>query len=221
MKILVVAPHADDEIIGVGGTIAKRIAEGAEVYVCIVTKGVSPIFTEKYMQTLRNETFECHKKAGIKNTYFLEFPSVTLEKESRYKINDAIYEVIREVLPDDIYIPHNGDMQRDHRIVAESTMVAARPKYDHKIKNIYAYETLSETGWNIPNIQNEFIPNVYVNISDYMEQKIKYMNCYKSQLNDFPNARSIEAIEALARFRGALMNVCAAEAFMLIRNLEL
>ena len=109
---------------------------------------------------------------------------------------------------------------KDHQIVAEAAMVALRPKYDFAPKKIYAYETLSETGWNIPNIQNEFIPNAYVDISEELNDKIKAMSIYKSQVSDFPNARSTETIEALAKFRGSVMNMRAAEAFMLIRELK-
>lgn len=219
-RILVVSPHADDEIIGVGGTIARHIAEQDEVYVCVVTRGVKPLFSEEFMDNLRAETLECHKFIGIKETFFLEYPSVMLEKENRYEINGAILEVIKKVRPDEVYIPHWGDMQKDHQIVAEACMVALRPKDDCPTKRIYSYETLSETGWHAPNVQNEFIPNVFVDISDYLEVKFDAMRKYRSQLSDFPAARSIEALEALAKYRGALMNLKAAEAFMLIREIK-
>lgn len=220
MKILIIAPHADDEIIGTGGLIAKNVAGGNEVYVCIVTRGVQPLFSDESVKQVRSETIECHKKIGVTKTYFLEFPAVMLEKENRYEINGKISEVIGAVCPDEVYIPHIGDMQKDHQIVAEAAMVGLRPKYKHIVKKIYAYETLSETGWNIPNIQNEFIPNVYVDISEYLPKKLQAMECYGSQLGDFPDARSLGAIEALAKYRGAVMNMEAAEAFMLIRSIE-
>lgn len=219
MNILVIAPHADDEIIGVGGTIIRNIEQGNNVYVCVVTRGKEPIFSEKYMENLRRETIMCHKSIGIKETFFLEFPAVMLEKENRYEINGKISEVIQKVCPDEVYIPHIGDMQKDHQIVAECTMVGLRPKYEHKVKRIFAYETLSETGWNIPNIQNEFIANVYIDISDYLNKKIEALGFYKSQVGEFPDARSLEAVEALAKFRGATMNMKAAEAFSLVREI--
>lgn len=99
-------------------------------------------------------------------------------------------------------------------------MVALRPKYEHIVKQIYAYETLSETGWNIPNVQNEFIPNVYVDISEYLPKKLKAISLFKTQLSPFPNPRSIEAIEALAKYRGSTVNVKAAEAFSLVREIK-
>lgn len=220
MKILVIAPHADDEVIGAGGLIARYIDEGHEVFICIVTKGTEPLFSEEFMNTLRRETLESHSLLGVSKTFFLEFPSVMLENEKRYIINNKILEVINKTNPDEVYVPHIGDMQKDHQIVAEASMVALRPKYKNSVKRIYAYETLSETGWNIPNVQNEFIPNVYVDISKYINTKISAMNKYESQLSDFPAARSIQAIEALAKFRGSNVHINAAEAFMLIREIK-
>lgn len=220
MKVLVIAPHADDEIIGVGGTIIKHIKNGDRVYVCIVTKGAKPLFSEETVNTIRRETIECHTKIGIEKTYFLEFPSVMLESVNRYELNNRISDVIQEVCPNEVYIPHIGDMQKDHQMVTEAAMVGLRPKYKHRIERIYAYETLSETGWNIPNVQNEFIPNVYVDISNEMQEKLKAMECYASQLGTFPEARSLEAIEALAKFRGTTANISRAEAFSLIREIK-
>ena len=99
-------------------------------------------------------------------------------------------------------------------------MVALRPKYFPQVKRIYGYETMSETNWNVPNVQNAFIPNVYVDITDTLTDKLKALSYYKLQISDFPDARSTGAIEALAKYRGSLMHWFAAEAYMLIRGLE-
>ena len=99
-------------------------------------------------------------------------------------------------------------------------MVALRSKYDHPVRRIYAYETLSETGISFPTAEKAFVPNVYVDISDFLEQKKEALHCYASQVGEFPDLRSPEAVEALARFRGATVNVQAAEAFMLIREIR-
>lgn len=220
MRILIIAPHPDDEIIGVGGTIAKRVKEGNEVYVCIVTKGKEPLFKEDFIEQGRRECRKADALLGVKQTIFLDFPAVMLETIPRYELNEKISEVVQNIKPDEIYIPHRGDMQLDHQIVVDATMVAVRPKYEHKIKRVYAYETLSETGWNIPNTVNEFIPNVYEDISETLKEKLLAMNIFKSQLGTFPDARSIVAMEALARFRGATVGVNAAEAFTLIREIK-
>lgn len=220
MNILVIAPHADDEVLGVGATMAKHIDNGDNVYICIVTRGVKPLFDDEYMDKLRNETILAHKTLGSIKTYFLEFPSVMLEQVPRHEINNKIFNVVQEVKPDIVYTPHFGDMQKDHQIVAEATMVAVRPKYDHRIREVYAYETLSETEWNNPHNSNAFMPNVYNDVSNYLDKKIKVIKCFKSQLSDFPNPRSVEAITALAKYRGSTINANAAEAFMLIRGIQ-
>lgn len=216
-KILVFAPHPDDEILGCGGTIIKNIAKGNEVYVCIATRGSLPLFDEKQVETVRNEALECHKALGVKKTFFLDFPAVMMEECHRYEINGKVMNVVKEVQPDIVYIPHYGDMQRDHMILAEACMVALRPKYFPQPK-VLGYETMSETAWNTPNIQNEFIPNVFEDISDYLVRKLEALSYFKSQVSDFPDARSLESIEALAKYRGANLHRKACEAFMLIRE---
>ncbi len=219
-RILVIAPHADDEILGVGGVMARNIAEGNEVYVCVVTRGEEPLFTKELVDKLRAETLAAHKFLGITKTYFLEYPAVMLEGVPRYKLNQSIMDVVSEVEPDEVYIPHAGDMQKDHQLVNEAVMVAVRPKYTHKISAVYAYETLSETEWNIPNTVNAFIPNVYVDIGSYIETKKKALAYFATQVSDFPDPRSLEAVEALAKYRGSTVKANAAEAFALIREIR-
>lgn len=219
-RILVFAPHPDDEILGCGGMMLKSIRNGDDVFVCIVTHATPPVYPEGYSIPAQEAARACHSWMGVKQTFFLNFPTVMLETVDRYRINEALLNVINQTEADEVYIPHYGDMQRDHQIVADACMVAVRPKYAHRVKKVYGYETMSETAWNAPNVQNEFIPNSFVDISDYLEGKIKALSYYSSQLNPFPDARSFGAIEALAHYRGALMHYEAAEAFMLLRELR-
>ena len=111
-------------------------------------------------------------------------------------------------------------MQLDHKMVTDAAMVALRPKYAHRVSRVYCYETLSETGLNTPTAENAFIPNVYEDISEFLDKKLEAMRFYQSQLHPFPDLRSEESIEALAKFRGATVNVKAAEAFMLVREIR-
>ena len=219
-KVLVIAPHPDDEILGCGGTMIKHIAQGDNVYVCVVTHAAPPIYPEGASAGIQEAARKCHHWMGVKDTFFLNFPTVMLETVDRYKINDAILNVVQQTQADILYIPHYGDMQKDHQIVADACMVAARPKYEHKVTAVYGYETMSETAWNAPNVQNEFIPNTYVDIGEYLQKKKEALSFYDSQLNPFPDARSLGSIEALAKYRGALMHMKAAEAFMLLRELR-
>lgn len=220
MRMLVIAPHPDDEIIGVGGTIAKRVKAGDEAYVCIVTKGNPPLFNLDFIERGRSECRRADARLGVKETIFLDFPAVMLETIPRYELNQKITEIVQKISPDEVYIPHRGDMQIDHQIVVDAAMVAVRPRGNDYPKRVYAYETLSETGWNIPNTVNEFIPTVYEDITNTYDAKINAMRIFESQLAKFPAARSIGAIEALAKFRGATVNVRAAEAFSLIREIK-
>jgi N-acetylglucosamine malate deacetylase 1 len=219
-KILIIAPHPDDEILGCGGSICKHIAKGDEVYVCIVTHAEPPLYTEHTSDEIQIQARKCHKMLGVKETIFLDFPCVMLETVDRYILNDAILNVVKRIGPDEVFIPHYGDIQKDHQLIADACMVSLRPKYGLKVKKIFGYETMSETAWNAPNIQNEFIPNYFVDISEFLKRKQEALSIYTSQVGEFPDARSLEAIEALAKYRGALMNMKAAEAFMLIRELR-
>jgi LmbE family N-acetylglucosaminyl deacetylase len=150
----------------------------------------------------------------------MPFAANQLETYPREELNKAFADVINEVRADEVYLPFWGDMQKDHRITADAAMVALRAKEKYSPARIYAYETLSETGINVPDETSAFIPNVFEDITDYIEGKKQALAFFKSQIYDFPDLRSLEAIEALAKLRGATVNVKAAEAFMLIREIK-
>lgn len=215
MKVLVFAPHNDDEVLGVGGTIAKFSKLGYEVFVCEVTKSS----TEENWKKIRSEALAAHQVLGVKESIFLDFPVVQLRETPLVKINMELLKVVQEVQPNIAFIPHKGDMHMDHAVVSHSAMVAMRPIKNVKVENIYVYETLSETEWNIPTVDHAFIPNVWSDISTFIEIKKEAMDCYKSQLNKPPHPRSLEIIEALATLRGSTIGVSFAESFMLVRSI--
>lgn len=212
-SILVFAPHNDDEIIGVGGTIKKHITNGDIVTICELTSG------ERY-KTLQSEAKKAHSLMGVKDTIFLNLPVGELRNQKQAEINHRLVEVINSVQPEVAYIPFVGDMHLDHRETVESAMVGLRPIHCKTIKEIYSYETLSETGWNIPQSDKAFVPNVWVDITNTFKDKIEAMCCYKSQICEFPHPRSIEAIEALAKYRGSTIGAQYAECFMLVRLIK-
>lgn len=221
VNILVIAPHADDEVLGCGATMAKYVSNKDNVYVCIVTSPTKPIFDrDKILPILRAEASKAHKILGVKETYYCDIPAVMVEEIHRYDLNNKLSKIITKVKPDITYIPHFGDMQKDHQLIAEAMMVVLRPKESYKVKKIYSYETLSETEWNVAHCRNAFLPNVYNDVTDFIEIKKQAMKCYKSQLSPFPSLRSLDAIDALAKYRGATVNVRAAEAFVLIREVQ-
>lgn len=217
MNILIFAPHRDDEIIGVGGTILKRKAAGDHVTVCVVTarEGMElPPST----RILHEEMKQAHAFCGIDQYIGLPFWANDLENFPRKDLNKAFFDTILRTYPEEVYLPFWGDMQKDHQMVTEAAMVALREKYNHPVKRIYAYETLSETGINLPTENNSFIPNVFEDITEYLEDKKTALSYFKTQIHPFPDLRSTETVEALAKYRGATVNVKAAEAFMLIRE---
>ncbi len=220
MNVLVIAPHPDDEVLGCGGTIAKHVNNADCVYVAIVTKGCEPIFPPEQVAQVREECKKADSYLGVKETVFLDFPAAMLETVSRYEFNGAFIKLIQSMKPDIVYLPHRGDMQLDHKMVVDAAMVALRPKYKHVVKKIYAYETLSETGWDLPNATNDFIPTSYNDISGYLDKKVEALRMFKSQIEGFPNARSIETVKALAMYRGSSMNLKSAEAFEIIREIQ-
>jgi len=216
MKILIIAPHPDDEVLGCGGTIAKYAKNGSEVYLCVVTKGYTPDWSEEFLKNRPKEIEKANKILGIKKTYFLDYPTVKLDTIPQKELNEAISKVVNEVKPDILYIPHKGDLNKDHRLVFESSLVATRPA-NHKVKKILSYETLSETEWGQP--IEVFIPNVYVDISETLGKKIEAMKAYGSELKQYPHPRSLEIIETLAKKRGSEVGVKFAEAFILIKEI--
>lgn len=216
-KILIIAPHPDDEVLGCGGTVVKHSKTGDEVYLCIVTKAYTPEWSEEFLKNRQKEVEKANKILGIKKTYFLDFPTVKLDTIPQKEVIKAIYKVIDEVKPNIMYIPHEGDINKDHRLVFESCLVATKP-INYKIKRILSYETLSETEWGQP--IESFTPNVYVNISETFEKKIEAMKAYESELKQYPHPRSLEIVEVLAKKRGSEILVKFAEAFMLIREIK-
>ena len=221
MKILVIAPHPDDEVLGCGGAIKKYTKEGNEVFLCIITKGYTPDWTEEFLMHRKDEVADSAKILGIKQVYFLDFPTVKLDTVPQKDINDAISKCVEDIRPEVLYIPHRGDLNKDHKIVFESALVAARTKPDSSIKKVISYETLSETEWGnqkIEKIEDVFLPNTYVDISETIKDKLKAMECYGSELQEFPHPRSLRGIEVLAEKRGMESGFKKAEAFILIKD---
>ena len=218
-KILVIAPHPDDEVLGVGGTMARLAEEGCEVCVLIVTKAYPPEYDETVAECDRLQATEAHKLLGVKKTIILSLPAARLDSVAHGEINRQLREVILKIQPDVLYIPFMGDIHLDHQQVFLSALVASRPNGGFVPRTIYAYETLSETNWNAPYLSPAFIPNVFVDISEHLETKIQAMQKYATELKPFPNERSEESLRALATLRGSTVNCFAAEAFVLIRDI--
>jgi N-acetylglucosamine malate deacetylase 1 len=217
-RVLVVAPHPDDEVLGAGGTIARLSDAGAEVVVGIVTKGAPPLFAEAAVEEVRGEAQAAHAHLGVARTVFLSQPAARLDEVPHHRLNQALAELVREVAPDTLLLPFVGDIHLDHQLIFLSGLVAARPLGIGFPRRILCYETMSETNWNAPLISPTFAPNVFVDISAQLERKLEAMSLYRSQQRDFPHERSLAALRALAMLRGSTVHRAAAEAFMLVRQ---
>ena len=219
-RVLVVAPHPDDETLGVGGTIAKYSAQGDEVFVLMVSGHLPPIYSRKAYEETVSEAYLAFSVLGVKKSEFLEIPATMIGDQPLHEVNARISKVVNDFNPHIVLCPY-PDRHIDHRLVFDSVMVATRPVGVGKdIKIVAAYETLSETHWNAPHIEPNFTPNWVVDISDHISEKLNALECYKSQISEFPGPRSIEAVEALAKFRGTQAGFGYGEGLHIVRMIS-
>ncbi|AZO41862.1 MULTISPECIES: PIG-L deacetylase family protein [Mesorhizobium] len=217
-RILVIAPHPDDEVLGCGGTIARIAAEGGEAHVAVVTRGCPPAFTEEMTQRVRCEAKTAHACLGVRQTHWLDLPAAQIAQTPHSTVNAALQALLQEVKPDTLLIPFVGDVHMDHQLIFLSSLVAARPTQAHYPRTIMAYETVSETNWNAPYVTPTFVPNVFIDIESTLDRKLEAASMFGSQMKNFPHERSIETLRALAIVRGTAVHLRAAEAFVLLRN---
>ncbi|AOS45003.1 glucosamine-6-phosphate deaminase-like protein [Lacunisphaera limnophila] len=215
--LLVVAPHPDDEILGAGGTMAKYAKNGIGVSVLTIAGHRPPLYTEEvYQQTVR-EAKAAHRIIGVERSIFLDLPATTLGGMKTHELNGLIARAVQEVRPTIVLLPY-PDRHVDHRVIFDSTLVATRPvNQGVEIEIVAAYETLSETHWNAPHIEPNFTPNWVCDITQTVELKLEALSCFQSQIPPFPGARSVEALKALAMFRGTQAGFAFGEGFHLIR----
>ena len=219
-RVLVVAPHPDDETLGVGGTIAKYSAQGDEVFVLMVSGHLPPIYSRKAYEETVSEAYSAFSVLGVEKSEFLEIPATMIGDQPLHELNARISKVVNDFNPHIVLCPY-PDRHIDHRLVFDSVMVATRPLGAGKdIKIVAAYETLSETHWNAPHIEPNFTPNWVVDISDHISEKLNALECYKSQISEFPGPRSIEAVEALAKFRGTQAGFGYGEGLHIVRMIS-
>lgn len=216
-RILVIAPHPDDETLGVGGCLAKCAAAGGQTAILTVAAHKPPLYSEERHATTIAEARQAHARLGVGHSVFLDFPAVTMEELPTPEFNRAIQGRVEEFHPDLLLIPY-PDRHLDHRRIFDAAMVAARPiNTGRGIRLLAAYETLSETHWNAPHIEPSFTPNWVEDITGTIDVKLEAMRCYQSQLHAFPGPRSMEAVRALALFRGSQAGFAYGEGFHVIR----
>lgn len=217
MKVLVIAPHPDDEVLGCGGTIAKHSNNGDQVFLCVCTKAYFPDWSEEFISNRPNEIAQVNEILGIRKTFFLNHPTVKLDTLPQKQLNDSLQKVVNKVKPDVIYSPHRGDLNKDHRLIFEAILVVTRP-IKNQIKKILAYEVLSETEWG--QSIYPFLPNYFVDISNTIDKKLQAMKIYGTEIKKHPHPRSLKNIKNHAIKRGSEVGLQFAEAFMLIKEIN-
>ena len=216
-RVIVVAPHPDDETLGVGGTIAKFSVQGDEVFVLMVSGHLPPLYSREDYEITVSEAHSAFDLLGVAKSKFLEIPATMIGDQPLHEVNARISKIFKEFNPHMVFCPY-PDRHIDHRLVFDSVMVATRPVGVGKdIEIVAAFETLSETHWNAPHIEPNFTPNWVVDITDHIDKKLDAMKCYESQVVDFPGPRSIQAVEALAKFRGTQAGFGFGESMHIIR----
>lgn len=220
-KILVIAAHPDDEILGVGGTLIKHINEGDIVYCFILSEGC--LSRDKSLRNdlrvLHNECVSAGKVIGFKKIFFSDFPDNSFDRIPMLNIVKDIEKYLDLIKPNIVYTHHRGDINIDHEITFKAVLTACRPCNKNNPDEIYTYESLSSTEWQDKNHQS-FKPNVYSDISSTLDKKIQAISKYKSELREYPHSRSKEGIKILANYRGLECGLEAAEGFNLIRKIR-
>lgn len=223
-RILCVVAHPDDEVLGCGGTLSM-LSEDNDVYTLILGEGITsrPIPDEdkiEQLKELKKQSEQANEILGVKQVFFENFPDNRFDTVPLLEIIKNIERYIQRIEPDVIYTHHHGDLNIDHQITHKAVLTAVRPVGNSTVKKIISLEVLSSTEWNIQTQSNLFMPNMYVNISETVTKKLEAMQCYKSELMNYPHPRSLEGIKILAQKRGLEVGLKFAEAFCLIREIE-
>jgi LmbE family N-acetylglucosaminyl deacetylase len=224
-RVLVIAPHADDETLGVGGTIARHVAAGDEVHVAVVTghgEEPHPLWPRALWDRIRGEAARAMDVLGVKHLHFDEIPAALVADQPVHRVNGVVGTLIDKVRPEILFVPFLNDLHKDHREIFHAASVAWRTSSEcgRGIKAVYCYEVQSETHWNAPYLETGFTPNTWIEIGAHLETKLRALACYESQVRPAPDARSIEAVRALAVWRGSQQNMLAAESFVAVRLLQ-
>jgi LmbE family N-acetylglucosaminyl deacetylase len=220
-RILVIGAHPDDETLGAGGTIARYAAAGSEVWVCIVCDGVTRRHGETGLQ--RRCAEEACEVLGASKVVFCDLPDQRLDGLSLVDVITPIEACVDEFRPDIVLTHFKEDVNQDHRIVFDATMVATRPSPDQPVRTLMCYETASSTEWAAPFQGGVFAPNVFVDITATLDRKVeamsRYANTHVSEVKAYPHPRSLEAVELYAKRQGVVVGTHAAEPFMLVRGI--
>ncbi len=226
-SVFIVAAHPDDEVLGCGGSIARHADAGDHVQVLIVAEGATSRQQQRDRGQVDTELSDLARAAqkageilGARGVELLDLPDNRLDSIDRLDLVKLIEEKIERYQPQIVYTHHSGDLNIDHRRLHEAVVTACRPTPGHSVKRLLSFEVASSTEWQPPGSAPAFQANWFVDISDQWERKRLALEAYASEMRPWPHARSIQALEHLAGWRGAQVGVEAAEAFCLLRELR-
>ena len=214
-KIVVISPHPDDETLGLGGSLLRFAENGAEISILVVSGHLPPLYQEASFLKTQTEAIKAYELMGVTNYEFAKIPATYINQKPVSELNFIISDFIQKIKPNIVFIPFY-DRHIDHRVIFDASVVACRPNFKGFPRYVMAYETLSETHWNVPGVEPQFAPEFFIDISSYIDRKIEILNCFESQIinND---SRSAEACKSLARFRGSQNGCKYAESFKIVR----
>lgn len=217
--IAILAPHPDDETLGCGGTISRKVAEGCRVHWVVMTRmEASPDWPARRAAARRREIAAVAKFFRFAGVHELPFAPASLDQVPLSRVVASLGSVLDKVRPAELYVPHAGDAHSDHRVAFAAAAAAAKGFRRPYVRSVLAYETVSETGYAAPAAGGAFEPQVFVDVSRHFGRKLKAFSLYKGEGGPIPFPRSRENIRALARLRGAMSGVAYAEAFQLVRE---
>lgn len=223
-KALVIAAHPDDEVLGCGGTIAQHVIRGDEIHVVILAEGITSRADvrnrskdESKLSELSGVAERANKFLGVSSLNLHCLPDNRLDSVNLIDIAKIVEGYVRKLQPDTIYTHHAGDVNIDHRRIHDAVVIAARPQPGQSVKTLLFFEVQSSTEWQTPGSAPPFLPNWFVDVTSTLEQKINALKFYRNEMREWPHARSLHAVEHLARWRGATIGCEAAEAFVLGR----
>jgi LmbE family N-acetylglucosaminyl deacetylase len=221
MNILVISVHPDDETLGCGGTLLKHKASGDSLFWLIVTQTFEPQWSSEIIERKDVEIQRVAQAYEMQGCFKLGFPAVQLDTVPQVEVMERVRKVLTEVTPEVVYVVHSGDVHTDHQAVFCATMSVLKPFYMARYcaKRVLSYEALSSTEAAPPHLGGPFIPNVFNDITPFIDRKIEIMGLYGTEAQPYPLPRSGESIRALARYRGATVGMEYVEAFMLIREI--
>ncbi len=218
MRVLAIAAHPDDELLGLGATLARHVEAGDEVVAIVVSEGASSRYEAGAENELQAAGRKAAKTLGLADIRFLGFPDQRLDTVPLIEVTQRVEKHIDELRPDTLYTHHWGDMNRDHRVVGEAVMVAVRPIGENFPRTVLLFETPSSTEWAPPDPGSAFVPNYFVDVTSTIDKKLAAMACYESEIRPAPHPRSLEALRARAQYWGQVITRPYAEAFVLGRR---